>query len=188
MAVATPEKKPGKTGPSPGIKLLLPQTIQKMRQALPKFPVRRSAILPALHAAYDQLGYLNDEIYAEISQVIGVPALEIAEAATFYTLFPKKKVGKYLIMVCTNISCALCGADSLVSYLEQKLGIKNGETTPDGLFTLWTVECLGSCGTAPMLQVNEAFYENLTREKVDRLLEAWQQGKPVEVKIMERGW
>ena len=100
-----------------------------------------------------------------------MPATEIAEAATFYTMFPKLPVGKYLIQVCHNISCALLGADSLIAYLEDKLGIKLGETTSDGLFTLVAVECLGSCCTAPMMQINNDYYENLTREKVDRILD-----------------
>ncbi len=144
---------------------------EQIREKVSQYPDRKSAILPALTIAYSQTGYLNDEIYREISQVIRVPHVEIAEAATFYTLFPKLPVGKYLIQVCHNISCALLGADSLLAYLEQKLGIKKGETTPDNLFTLVTVECLGSCATAPMMQINQDYYENLTGEKVDRILE-----------------
>lgn len=136
-----------------------------------KYPRRKSAILPALTVAYRQVGHLSDQIYREISEIIEVPYIEVAEAAGFYTMFPKEPVGKYLIQVCHNISCALLGADSLVGYLEQKLGIKKGETTPDNLFTLISVECLGSCATAPMMQINEKYYENLTREKVDTILE-----------------
>jgi NADH:ubiquinone oxidoreductase subunit E len=85
-------------------------------------------------------------------------------------MFPKHPVGKYLIQVCHNISCALLGADSLIDYLKEKLGVDMGETTPDGLFTLISVECLGSCATAPMMQINDDYYENLTREKVDSIL------------------
>jgi NADH-quinone oxidoreductase E subunit len=136
-----------------------------------KYPRRKSAILPALTVAYRQVGHLSEQIYREISEIIEVPYIEIAEAASFYTMFPKEPVGKYLIQVCHNISCALLGADSLVGYLEQKLGIKKGETTPDNLFTLISVECLGSCATAPMMQINDKYYENLTREKVDTILE-----------------
>ena len=121
--------------------------------------------------AYRQLGHLNDEIYSEIALITGIPTVEIASAASFYTMFPKHPVGKYLIQVCHNISCALLGADSLIAYLEEKLGIKKGETTSDNLFTLISVECLGSCTTAPMMQINDRYYENLTREKVDRILE-----------------
>ena len=117
------------------------------------------------------MGYVDKVVYRDISKVIGVPYVEIAEAATFYTMFPKEPRGKYLIQVCHNISCALLGADSLIGYLEEKLGIKKCETTIDNLFTLISVEGLGSCSTAPMMQINNDFYENLTREKVDQILQ-----------------
>jgi NADH-quinone oxidoreductase subunit E len=151
--------------------ILNEQSIAEIKKKMVRYPRRKSAILPALTVAYFQVGYLSAEIYEEISQVTGLPTVDIAEAASFYTMFPKDPVGKYLIQVCHNISCALLGADSLISYLEEKLGIKKGETTPDELFTLISVECLGSCTTAPMMQINDTYYENLTREKVDAILE-----------------
>ena len=151
--------------------ILSDESIKKIQEKVTLYPRKKSAILPALTIAYRQVGHLNDDIYQEISKVTGIPAVELAEAATFYTLFPKEPVGKYLIQVCQNISCALMGADSLVSYLEEKLNITKGETSSDGLFTLITVECLGSCATAPMMQVNQDYYENLTREKVDSIIE-----------------
>ena len=151
--------------------ILTPESIQRIKDKLAQYPQRKSAVLPALTVAYRQVGHLNDDVYREISQVIGVPTLEIAEAATFYTMFPKQPVGKYLIQVCHNISCSLMGADSLVAYLEDKLGIKMGDTTSDGLFTLICVECLGSCATAPMMQINHDYYENLTPDKVDAILQ-----------------
>ena len=151
--------------------ILSEESIKKIKDKASRYPHRKSAILPALTVAYRQVGHLNDDLYREISKIINIPHVEIAEAATFYTLFPKKPVGKYLIQVCHNISCALMGADSLVGYLEEKLGISKGETTEDGLFTLISVECLGSCATAPMMQVNQDFYENLNREKVDTIIE-----------------
>lgn len=145
-------------------------SIERIKSKATEYPRRKSAILPALTIAYRQVGHLNDQIYREIGKALNLPPVEIAEAATFYTMFPKEPVGKYLIQVCHNISCALMGADSLVEYLEQKLGIKKGETTKDNLFTLISVECLGSCATAPMMQINNDYYENLTREKVDGIL------------------
>ncbi len=151
--------------------ILTDESVQRIRDKVALYPRPKSAILPALTVAYRQVGHLNEDIYREIADIIGIPSVEIAEAATFYTMFPKKPVGKYLIQVCHNISCALLGADSLIAYLEEKLGIKKGETTADGLFTLISVECLGSCATAPMMQINHDFYENLTREKVDQILE-----------------
>ncbi len=151
--------------------ILTQESVNEMKEKAAKYPRKKSAVLPALTVAYRQLGYVDEEIYREISKVIEVPYVEIAEAATFYTMFPKEPRGKYLIQVCHNISCALLGADSLISYLEEKLGISKGETTPDNLFTLISVECLGSCATAPMMQINHDFHENLTREKVDSILE-----------------
>ncbi|MBN2226808.1 MAG: NADH-quinone oxidoreductase subunit NuoE [candidate division Zixibacteria bacterium] len=146
-------------------------SVAEIKEKMVRYPRRKSAILPALTVAYHQVGHLNDDIYDEIASIIDIPAVEIAEAATFYTMFPKHPVGKYLIQVCHNISCALLGADSLVHYLEEKLGIKKGETTPDNVFTLITVECLGSCASAPMMQINDQYYEFLTREKVDAILD-----------------
>ncbi|NOY88852.1 MAG: NADH-quinone oxidoreductase subunit NuoE [FCB group bacterium] len=152
--------------------MILNQTsIQKIKERAKEFPQKKSAILPALTIAYQQEGYVDEAIYRELAKIIDVPYVEIAEAATFYTMFPKKPRGKYLIQVCHNISCALLGADSLVEYLENKLKIKKGETTEDNLFTLITVECLGSCSTAPMMQINQDYYENLTPEKVNKIIE-----------------
>ena len=150
--------------------ILSEESVKQIKDKLPQYPRRKSCILPALTIAYHQLGYVDDDIYREVARVIGVPYVEVAEAATFYTMFPKAPRGKYLIQVCHNISCALLGADSLISYLEKSLGIKKGETTPDKLFTLISVECLGSCATAPMMQINHDFYENLTPQKVDQIL------------------
>jgi len=151
--------------------ILTKESIAKMQEKTAKYPRRKSGILPALTIAYRQVGHLNDQVYREIAKAINVPYVEVAEAATFYTMFPKQPTGKYLVQVCHNISCSLMGADSLIAYLEQKLAIKKGETTNDKMFTLISVECLGSCATAPMMQINHDFYENLTREKVDRILD-----------------
>ena len=151
--------------------ILTKESIEQMKAKTDRYPIRRSGILPALTIAYRQVGHLNDDIYREIGRAIKVPPVEVAEAASFYTMFPKHPVGKYLIQVCHNISCALLGAEGLIAYLEEKLGIRVGETTPDNLFTIVTVECLGSCATAPMMQINQDFYENLTREKVDQILQ-----------------
>ena len=151
--------------------ILTGESIARMKAKAAKYPHRKSAILPALTIAYRQVGYLNADIYKEIARAIRVPEVEVAEAATFYTMFPKQPTGRYLIQVCHNISCALLGADSLIAYLEEKLGIRKGETTSDNLFTLVSVECLGSCATAPVMQINERYYENLTRGKVDQIID-----------------
>jgi NADH-quinone oxidoreductase E subunit len=143
-----------------------------IRQERSKYPHPKTAILPSLHLVYREVGYLSPEILKDVALLLDFPYAEVSEVASFYTMFPKKNVGKYFIQVCTNISCYLCGANGLLEYLEQKLGIKVGEVTPDGLFSLGTVECLGSCGTAPVIQINnQDFNENLTREKTDRIIE-----------------
>ena len=145
-------------------------TMREIKVRMERYPSRRSAILPALTAAYRQVGHLDEEIYREIAAIIDIPFVEIAEAASFYTMFPKEEVGRYLIQVCHNISCSLRGADNLILYLQEKLGIGMGETTSDKLFTLISVECLGGCSAAPMMQINETYYEDLTREKVDGIV------------------
>ncbi len=151
--------------------ILTDSSIRQIKEKAARYPYRKAAILPALTVAYKQLGYVDDKIYKEISKVINVPYVEIAEAATFYTMFPKKPRGKYLLQVCNNISCALMGSDSMIKHLEEKLGVKKDETTEDGLFTLISVECLGSCCTAPMVQINEDYHENLNRQKLDKILD-----------------
>ncbi len=151
--------------------ILNEKSVAEIKKKMVRYPRRKSAILPAITVAYRQVGHLNGELYREVSQIIEIPVIDIATAASFYTMFPKEPVGKYLIQVCHNISCALLGADSLIGYLEEKLGIKKGETTEDDMFTLISVECLGGCTAAPMMQINDEFYENLTREKVDKILE-----------------
>lgn len=149
--------------------ILTTATIDKIKTRMDRYPSHRSAILPALTEAYRQVGNLNPEIYKEIAKVIRVPYIEVAEAASFYTMFPKGETGRYLLQVCHNISCSLRGADNMLLYIQEKLGIKMGETTEDNLFTLISVECLGGCTAAPMLQIDDTYYENLTREKIDTL-------------------
>ncbi len=151
--------------------ILTEKSIAEIKEKAVHYPVKKSAILPALTVAYRQVGHVDEVIYKEISKIIDVPTLEIAEAATFYTMFPKKPRGKYLLQVCNNISCALRGSDSMIAHLENKLDIKLGETTEDNMFTLIGVECLGSCSTAPMIQVNLDYHENLDKKKVDSLID-----------------
>ena len=151
--------------------ILTPESTTSIKVAAALYPKVKSAILPAITIAYRQVGHLNADLYDEIATILDIPAVEVAEAASFYTMFPKKPVGKYLIQVCHNLSCALLGAEGLLSYLQHKLEIEVGETTPDNLFSLVRVECLGSCATAPTMQINHDYYENLTRAEVDRILE-----------------
>ncbi|UCC63967.1 MAG: NADH-quinone oxidoreductase subunit NuoE [Anaerolineae bacterium] len=143
----------------------------RITQLKERYPQSKSALLPALHLAQrEHDGWLSEEVMAEVAEVMGLPSAEVRSVVSFYTLFNRQPVGRYLVQVCTNISCSLLGAEHIVNHLERKLGIGVGETTPDGLFTLLKVECLGSCGTAPMMQVNDTYYENLTVERVDQIL------------------
>jgi NADH-quinone oxidoreductase subunit E len=114
-----------------------------------------------------------------MAELLDLSEMEVPETLSFYTYFPREGAGKYHIQICTNVSCLLCGAEQLAKYLEEELSIKVGQTTPDGLFTLTEVECLGSCGTAPVMQINQKYYENLTRAKVDEILAELREGKEV---------
>ncbi len=135
-----------------------------------KYPQARSALLPALEIAQREAGYLSPQVLREVALLMDLPPVEVASVASFYTMLYRRPVGKHVIQVCTNISCSLMGAEHIVDVLRKKLGIEVGETTPDGRFTLLTVECLGSCGTAPMMQVDDTYYENLTEERLDAIL------------------
>lgn len=146
-------------------------TKKKIAELKGKFPQKRSAILPAMHVVLEEIGYYNQNILKQVAELLDLSEMEVTETVSFYTYFPKEGVGKYHVQVCTNLSCMLLGAEELVSYLEEKLKIKAGETTSDGLFTLSSVECLGSCGTAPVMQINQTYYENLTKNKVDQIIE-----------------
>lgn len=133
---------------------------------------QRSTLLTALYTAQAQYGHLNNEALQRVAEQSGLPLSEVYSTATFYSLYRLKPAGRYVIQVCDGLSCHLAGgADTLVDYICQKLGIRVGETTPDGLFTLQTVECVASCGTSPAVRVNDELYENMTPQKVDRLLD-----------------
>ena len=135
-----------------------------------RYPHPRSALMPALSIAQKENGWLSPEAMSEVAEFLDVPPVEAAAVASFYTMYRLKPTGTYLIQICTNISCSLLGAEHLVEYISRKLGIKEGEITHDGKFTWIPVQCLGSCGTAPMMQINDDYYENLTEEKIDQIL------------------
>ena len=129
-----------------------------------------SLSIPALRRIQEERGYIADEDIADLTAYLGVPRTQIDEVVAFYTQFTRVPLGKHHLQVCHNVSCSLRGAEGLVKHLCGRLGIKPGETTADGQFTLTTVECLASCGTAPMMMVGDAFFENLTPASVDALL------------------
>ncbi len=147
------------------------ENLRRVEEIKKRYPKPMAALLPVLWIAQEQFGWISEEAMHYVGGLLGLPFNHVLGVVTFYTMYNKKPVGKYNIQFCANISCMLRGADNLIEHLEYKLGIKVGETTSDGLFTLKEVECLGSCGTAPMMQVNNDYYEDLTSEKVDNLLD-----------------
>lgn len=132
---------------------------------------RMAALIPVLDLAQAEFGYLTAEAMDLVARRLDVPPSQVLNTATFYTMLRKKPVGTHHVQVCTNVSCWLCGCDDLVRHIEKRLGIALGETTADRKFTLEGVQCLGSCGTAPVIQVNDDYYEDMTLEKVDELLD-----------------
>lgn len=151
--------------------MLSQNAIKKIEEVLRKYSTKRSAVLPALYIAQEEEGWVSREAMSEIARILGIPPTQVYESATFYTMYNKKPVGKYHLQVCTNLSCSLVGAEHIVEYLSRKLNIGVGQTSSDNRFTLTTVECLGSCGTAPMLQLNDEYHENLTEDKIDKILD-----------------
>ena len=135
-----------------------------------RYPQKRAALLTVLHLAQREFGWLSREVMEYVGRLLDIPAGEVYDTASFYTMFYQKPVGKYHIQVCHTLSCALRGARNIYEHLEQKLGIKAGEVTPDGKFSLVKVECLGSCGTAPVVQINDDYFEGLTIEQLDDIL------------------
>lgn len=134
----------------------------------------RSLVIPALRLAQRQTGWISIDVVDYVAEITGTEPLHVWGVATFYTMFNKEPVGKNLLQFCTNISCGLMGGEDLVSRACGLLGIKTGETTPDGLFTIMQVECLGACGNAPVVQVNDRYHENMTIEKLEELIKSIQ--------------
>lgn len=150
------------------------ETLALVQRIIKRYPEGRhkSALLPVLHLAQAEFdGWLSPAVMDYVASLLSIKPVEVYEVASFYTMFNLAPVGKCLIEVCRTGPCWLRGADDIVEHLEKRLGVKEGETTADGMFTLKTVECLGSCGTAPMLQCGADYYENLTTEKVDTLID-----------------
>ncbi|MBF0621929.1 MAG: NADH-quinone oxidoreductase subunit NuoE [Magnetococcales bacterium] len=150
------------------------EAMQEAERIFKRYPEdkRQSALLPLLHLAQrDFGGWLSPQALDYVAEVIGIPPIRVYEVATFYTMYNLKPVGKYHVQVCTNISCWLCGSDGIMDALTGKLDLKIGDSSDDGRFTLTEVECLGACANAPMLQINDDYYEDLTPEKVADLID-----------------
>ena len=137
------------------------------------YPTKRSVLVPTLLYAQDEVGYLSDEVIREIAGRVELSELEVRNVISYYSMLTTKPRGKYNVQVCTNIACLLRGGEQILDHCRRKLGIPNKGTTPDGLFSLEEVECIGACSWAPAAQVNYDFHENLTPEKIDRMLKEY---------------
>ncbi|MCX6227266.1 MAG: NADH-quinone oxidoreductase subunit NuoE [Bacteroidia bacterium] len=157
--------------------MLNDETLELVNRIIKRYPEgkQKSAIIPVLHIAQaDNSGWLSAEVMDYVASLFDIQPIEVYEVATFYSMFNLKPVGKCVIEVCQTGPCWLQGAEEILAHFEKRLGIKPGETTPDGRFTLKTVECLAACGRAPVIQAGSEYYENLTVQKVDELLDQWQ--------------
>ena len=150
------------------------EKIKEVQQIIQRYPEgkQKSALIPVLHLAQEEFGgWLSAETMDYVASVLNLEPIEVYEVATFYSMYNLKPVGRYLFEVCQTGPCMLNGSDNIIKYIFEKLGIRPGETTTDGMFTLKTVECLGACGYAPMMQLGKNYREHLTKEKVDAIIE-----------------
>ncbi len=150
------------------------EKLEKVKEIMARYPdgKQKSALIPVLHLAQEEFGgWLDVPVMDYVASLLHILPIEVYEVATFYTMFNMKPVGKYVLEVCRTGPCMLCGSDQIIDHIKNKLGIQEGETTADGLFTLKPAECLGACGYAPMMQLGKFFKEHLTVEKVDSLID-----------------
>ncbi len=157
------------------------QRLNQVQQIIARYPAgkQKSALLPVLHLAQEEFGgWLDTPVMDYVASLLEIDPIEVYEVATFYSMYNLKPVGRYMFEVCQTGPCMLKGSDDIIKYIGERLGIKPGETTPDGMFTLKTVECLGACGYAPMMQMGKYYREHLTREKVDAIIEDCRKASP----------
>jgi len=150
------------------------QKLKEVETIISRYPAgkQKSALLPVLHLAQQEFGgWLSSDTMDYVAALLKIEPIEVYEVATFYSMYNLKPVGKYMFEVCQTGPCMINGSDTIIKYINEKLGIKPGETTSDGLFTLKTVECLGACGYAPMMQMGKTFREHLTKDKIDAIVE-----------------
>lgn len=148
------------------------ENIKRIEQARKKYPTALAAVMDTVYIAQEQNGYISNEVMEEIASVLGIDKVYVLSVVTFYTMYHTKPMGKYHIQVCTNVSCMLRGAYDIWDRVKEKYGIENMQVTPDRKFSLEEVECMGACGYAPMIAVNEDYYENLNKEKVEEILDS----------------
>lgn len=150
---------------------LTPERERELADILSRYPNKQAACIPALHLCQEQNGWVSEAVMAFVAERLDLSTAHVKGVVTFYTLFNQHPVGKHQLWVCQTLSCALRGSDAMLKHCEKKLGVHVGETTKDGKVTLRTAECLASCGTAPMIQLDKDFHENLTIEKLDAILD-----------------
>jgi NADH-quinone oxidoreductase subunit E len=151
----------------------------RFAEMVPHYPTKRSALVPTLLYAQDEVGFLSDEVIGEIAGRLDLAELEVRNVISYYSMLTTKPRGKFNVQVCTNISCLVRGAEDILRHCSKRLGVPNKGTTPDGLFSLEEVECIGACSWAPAAQVNYDFHENLSVEKVDAILEGYRRGSGI---------
>jgi NADH-quinone oxidoreductase subunit E len=167
---------------------LTPRNLMLAREVIGRYPVRRSAMIPLLHVAQAQDGYVTEDAMAHIAELVGTTPAEVFGVATFYEMFKEHPVGRYLVGVCTNLSCMLLGADEILEHVESVLGVPAGATTPDGLFTVEAMQCLAACGGAPCIQVNYRYFERVTAATVDTILDDLRHGRaPLGQQVPDHG-
>jgi NADH-quinone oxidoreductase E subunit len=151
--------------------MLNESNLNKVEQLRKRYPTSQALVLPVLWIVQEQEGYISEEFMKYVAALLNIPFSHIFGVVTFYTMLQKNLRGKHHIEVCTNVSCMLRGSGKILEHIEQRLGITVGETSPDKRWTLSEAECMGSCGTAPMLAIGDEYYENLTLEKIDKLID-----------------
>lgn len=148
------------------------ENLQKIESTIKRYPTKKPALMPVLYIAQEQNGFISNEVIRVVAEILDITPEEVLGVVTFYTMYHRNQMGKYHIQVCTNVSCMLRGGYEIFNKVKEKLGIENMQVTEDKIFSLEEVECMGSCGTAPMIAVNEDFYENLNKEKVEAILDS----------------
>lgn len=147
-----------------------PERAKEIDEIVDRYPSLQPALIPVLHVCQDQLGWISEDVIAWVSKRLDLSPAHVQGVVTFYTLFNQKPVGKHQVWICRTLPCALRGSEKILEHCERRLGVHAGETTKDGAITLRTAECLASCGTAPMMQVDRDYHEDLTPERVDEIL------------------
>lgn len=148
-----------------------PETLKQFDEVVSRYPEKKSAILPVLYMAQKEFGHLSQEAIEYVANLMDIPAARLYGIVTFYTMLNMRPVGRHHLQICRTLPCALRGSERITNHIKNKLGINLGETTPDGKFTLTEVECLASCGTAPVMQINDDYCENLSEEIIEKIFE-----------------